>query len=355
MSPSLIAFHLPQYHQIPENDKWWGVGFTEWVNTKRAKKLYKTHYQPKTPLDNHYYDLSKIEDLKWQMDLAREYGLDGFCYYHYWFNGKMLLEKPMEIMRGLDERLPYMFCWANEPWTRSWDGKKDVLIDQVYSGVKDWAAHFDYFIRFFLDERYIKIDNRPVLVLYRTSSISECDKMIDYWNNRCKEYGFSGIYCIEEKNGFQSACMSQKTLGYLEFEPLYTSWRLGAVNKLADKLLSAAFNVLHGTKVKIHSYKRYWNCIVNRERKVDCNKSISIGAFVDWDNTARKGANGSFFYGASPKVFEEYMKKQLEIAKKLNSPFVFINAWNEWGEGAYLEPDTLHGLEYLEALKLLKQ
>lgn len=175
----LIAFHLPQYHTFPENDQWWGKGFTEWTNTRKAVPLYKGHYQPRTPLNKNYYQLDRLDDILWQMDLAKKYNVYGFCYYHYWFNGKLLLNKPLELLRDYNgDKLPYFFCWANEPWTRAWEGNtKKVLMPQEYGNQPEWEEHFQYLLTFFRDSAYMKKENMPLLVLYRTNNIPNCDEM----------------------------------------------------------------------------------------------------------------------------------------------------------------------------------
>lgn len=348
----VLAFHLPQFHEIPENNEWWGEGFTEWTNTKKSKPLYKMHNQPRTPYKEDYYDLTDEKALKRQMSLAKKAGLDGFCYYHYWFDGKLLLEKPLEIMRKLDERIPYCFCWANEPWIRSWEGSREVLVEQNYPGEEDWKKHFDYFLDFFKDEKYIKVDNKPVLVLYKTKSITDCDDMVKYWDERCRKEGFDGIYIVEELNGFQDEAYSSESKAYLEFEPLFSiKFGRNKKDKTVDYAVKTAFNLLHGTKCLMYSYKRIWKNILNRRHKEFEGKSICLGAFVDWDNTPRRAEHSTFFYGAKPSQFEKYMRLQIKNAEELDSPFIFINAWNEWGEGTYLEPDMKYGYGYLKALQ----
>ena len=354
-SLKILAFHLPQFHAIPENDEWWGTGFTEWTNTKKAKAFYKGHHQPRTPLNEKYYNLLNQDDLNWEMDLASEYKLDGFCYYHYWFNGKLLLEKPLDIMRNMPNRMPYCFCWANEPWIRSWEGSNKILMEQTYPGEEDWKNHFEYLKRFFLDERYICIDYRPVLVLYKTKSIDRCDEMISYWDEQCKNIGFNGIYVIEEKNGFQDGVVCRNSKAYLEFEPLFTMrFRRNVWEKSIDYLVRIIFDRVHKTENLLYSYDRIWKNILSRKHEIISGKEICLGAYVDWDNTARKGEKSTFFYGATPEKFGKYMEKQVKKAKEIDSPFIFINAWNEWGEGTYLEPDERNGLSYLEKIKEIK-
>lgn len=190
----IIAFYLPQFHNIPENDEWWGDGFTEWVNVKKAKPLYEGHVQPKEPLDDNYYNLTDDDVKVWQSKLAKKYGVYGFCYYHYWFNGKLLLEKPMEQMLANPEiDTPFCICWANEAWTKAWVNSTKMLIPQKYGEKKEWKEHFDYMLKFFKDDRYIKCDGKPLLVIYKPELIECGNEMIDYFQELAKEAGFPGL------------------------------------------------------------------------------------------------------------------------------------------------------------------
>jgi lipopolysaccharide biosynthesis protein len=350
----LVAFHLPQFHTFLENDEWWGKGFTEWTNTRKAQRLYDDHYQPREPYEDNYYDLSNLDAMVWQMNLAKEYGVYGFCYYHYWFNGKLLLHKPLELIRDYNgEKLPYCLCWANEPWTRAWEGNtKKVLMPQEYGNEKEWEEHFQYLLTFFNDSVYMKVDNKPILVLYRTNNIPRCNDMVNYWNARCIEAGFSGIYVIEEINSFQTKPVCESSPAFLEFEPLYTmeSGRTFA-DKVLDKLQSIVFNRKNSTNNQIYAYDRLWNRILKRNHNKLSEKTCYLGAFVDWDNTARKGKNGKIVLGTTPKKFGTFLSKQKSNAAAIGSEFIFLNAWNEWGEGTYLEPDKKYGYSYLEEVK----
>lgn len=347
----LIAFHLPQYHRFPENDAWWGEGFTEWTNVKKAKALFEGHNQPRVPLHSHYYDLTNAEDLKHQMELAENYGIDGFCYYHYWFDGKLLLHKPLELMRTFDKKLPYFFCWANEPWTKAWDGlNSEILMPQRYGGEEEWEQHFQYLLTFFKDPYYMCKDNMPIFVIYRTNNITDCDAMIAYWNQKCKENGFDGIYVVEEVNSFQKEPSTTNSKAYLEFEPMYTSSHMRSLaDRIKDKVQRAKFDEKTNTEIGIFDYQEIWKNILTRKRVIK-DKQVFLGGFVDWDNTARKGTKGMVFLNCGPDKFEKYMREQMEKAKEIGSEFVFINAWNEWGEGTYLEPDEKYQYGYLEAI-----
>ena len=194
--------YFPQLHAIPENDEWWGKGFTDWVNVKKARPLFDGHYQPRVPLDDYYYDQSKLEVLRWQVKLARSYGIYGFCHYHYWFDGKQLLETPTNLMlANKDIGMPFCLSWANETWSKRWDGRDHhILIQQTHPPDEEsWSRHFDYLIRAWTDERAIKIDGRPVFVIYRPHRISKIDEMLSYWQDRARQSGLKGLYFIFQK------------------------------------------------------------------------------------------------------------------------------------------------------------
>lgn len=349
----LIAFHLPQFYICKENNEWWGEGFTEWTNTKKAKKLYKNHNQPKEPLNNNYYDLSVLQNNLQQMQLAKKYGVYGFCYYHYWFKGKLLLNKPIELVRDFtEEKLPYCLCWANESWTRTWEGRKTILLKQEYGDIDDWEEHFQYLLSFFNDPFYIKQNGSPILVLYRAKNIPECDRMIEYLDVRCKKEGFKGIYIVEELNCFQNSPVCQNSRAILEFEPLYAmTFGSSKKDQIQYAIMSFLFNLVNRTHNQIYSYDKLWKNILSRSCLPINGKIRYLGAFVDWDNTARKGKYGRIVLGSSSKKFSAYMKQQYQRSYSIGSDYIFINAWNEWGEGAYLEPDKRNGFLYLDAVK----
>lgn len=348
----IIAFYLPQFHVIPENNAWWGEGFTEWVNTRKAKPLYNGHYQPREPYNDNYYDLLDHEARVWQAELAKKYDIGGFCYYHYWFNGKMLLEKPLEgILKDKNPDFPFCMCWANEPWTRAWDGgEKEVIMPQEYGNKDNWEKHFNYLIQFFKDDRYIKVDNKPLFVIYRTSNINNCEEMVSFWNDKCIENGFEGIYLVEEANTFQKEPCLKQSEAVIDFEPMLTvNTQLSTSGKVVRKVKQI---LRKNFKLKIldtYDYDTVWKNIINKKVSYG-NKKVFLGGFVDWDNTARKNENATIIKGASPEKFEKYLTEQLKKADEVNSEFVFINAWNEWAEGTYLEPDKKYKYGYLEAV-----
>ena len=350
-SVNIIAYYLPQFHEIPENDRWWGKGFTEWTNVKAAKSLFDGHRQPRVPYGSEYYSLDDVEVLYKQAKLAKSHGVSGFCFYHYWFMGKQLLEKPCEkLLEHPEIEIDYCFSWANEPWARTWDGKsKDVLQPQDYGGKHDWKVHFDYLEAFFKDPRYIKIDGAPMIVIYKSSHIPNFDEMCDYWNELAMNAGFKkGLHIVETMNGKQNYPCSVKTKAVVEFEPSLT---LG----MRDNFLSWAINKF---KMLYRSglYRMNYTEVVNRsvKRKIKYNKDVYLGCFPGWDNTPRKKNRGVVFTGESPAAFRRYLEKQVSKLENQKG-YIFINAWNEWAEGAYLEPDTHNEYAYLNAIKHVMQ
>ena len=347
-----IAMHLPQYHAIPENDKWWGKGFTDWNNVKKAKPLYKGHKQPLVPLQGNYYNMMDLNTLNQQSILANEYGVYGFCYYHYWFNGKMLLEKPCELLLNHPEiNQNYCMCWANETWARTWDGKDtDILIQQEFGGIDDWEKHIQYFIPFFKDKRYIKIDGRPVLFFYSCSRIEKFNEMIDYWNDQLNKEGLKNIYVVEFVNSFNNGKQKINSDVLVEFEPHCAS-RYSVSNFVKAKRLICKKLGL----TDFLSYDYIWKKILHNKETYN-GKRLWRGAFVSFDNSPRKGKKSMILTGATPEKFGKYLKMLCKDDKRnYVDDIVVINAWNEWAEGAVLEPTEQNKYEYLENIKDLNK
>lgn len=352
----IIAFHLPQYHQIPENDAWWGEGFTEWTNVKKAIPLFAGHQQPKKPLDGFYYDMTDHAARVWQANLAQKYGIYGFCYYHYWFDGKLLLEKPLEaLLREKDIGLPFCLCWANEPWARTWDGKgNQILIEQRYGKEAEWLDHFSYLEPFLRDSRYIRINNKPVIVIYRSSSIKCYDEMMQCWREEGRKRGIGELYIIDENNSFQNHYETAGSDAVLYLEPMYTiQYGRSVWEKVIQRIKSRTKGLRYQNNIHYYNYDELWRNILRR--KENGSKTAYPGAFVGWDNTPRKGKRGVVIEGATPEKFQQYMQRQMEHAKQAGSEYLFLNAWNEWAEGTYLEPDEDHSYQYLEAIAKLMQ
>lgn len=364
-----IAFYLPQFHRTPENDKWWGEGFTEWTNMKKAQPLFEGHYQPRIPLNKNYYDLSDVENIRWQAKIAKENGIYGFCFYHYWFNGKLLLEKPIHLFReNEDIDMNYCLSWANENWTNGWvSDKNNILIEHDFNNKDDWKKHIDYFISFFKDERYIKIDNKPVLIIYYPNIVGNVLKeMMDFWKEEAKKAGFDGITYIFQHSYFYYDKSTDKSLfDYgIEFQPGFSMLpKNHTYNKIQNikikisKFLQQKLHIylhLKNKKLTKYDYDEIWKELLS----INPEPYMFPGAFVGWDNTPRKGNRGSVIVGGNPEKFKHYfrelVKKTKEIYKK---DYIFIFAWNEWAEGGYLEPDEKYGYQYLNSIKdvLLKE
>ena len=367
----VIAFYLPQFHDIPENDEWWGKGFTEWTNLKKAKPLYDGHYQPRVPLNKNYYNLLNNDVKRWQAKIAKEHGIYGFCYYHYWFSGKMLLEKPMEQMLAdpsID--IPFCICWANDTWTRAWVGEKKILIEQKYGDKAEWVNHFNYLLQFFKDSRYIKENNKPLLVIYKPENIDCLEDMLKCWNELSIIHGFDGIDFAYQTDGYNKLPNKKRNDSLfrydIEFEPGLTRelninhnikvLRMfkRALTNFTQKVFKSNVFKFVGSGIKggngVMSYDDIWEKLLSRTPRSE--KSVA-GAFVDWDNTPRLGMNGTVIQGASPEKFKGYFSRQVERVRKniYKNDYIFIFAWNEWAESGYLEPDEKFGYGYLEAIK----
>lgn len=357
----IIAFYLPQFHSIPENDAWWGTGFTEWTNVQRAKTLFSGHNQPRIPFENNYYYLNDVNTLYWQADLMSRYGVDGLCFYHYWFNGKLLLETPLRLLLEHPEiNMPFCLSWANEPWTRAWDGgDKEIIMAQEYGDEKDWEIHFEYLFKAFIDPRYIKVDDKPMLVIYRAANIKNFDNMIAYWRRRALEEGLLGLHIVTTNTAFRDAESYSNFDAEIDFEPMHTishhfSKRENLYRKLNNALSlfrNISFSTLSVNIISFQSYDRVWRKIISRPIR----PGLYPGVFVDWDNSPRKGAKRSLIMsGYSISKFEKYFLIKFSQAVKNNTNFIFLNAWNEWAEGTYLEPDTSDGFLKLEVIKKAK-
>lgn len=364
----IIAFYLPQYHTIPENDKWWGKGFTEWTNVKKAKPLFTGHDQPRVPLNNNYYNLLDDDVKVWQANLAKKYGVFGFCYYHYWFkDGKQLLEKPAEqMLNNQNVDLPFCFCWANENWSRNWDGgNQEIIMEQNYGNQQDWELHFQYLLKFFKDDRYITVDGKPLFVIYKPDLIADLYQMVNYFKSRAKQEGFPGVcFAFQFPTYFSDIFYRDDIFDYMiEFEPVFSrsnvqrsqSKKVEVMRKIFGENFISQYRKCKGIKGYNYNKPRYlsmffydeaWDNILNQQ----WNKKIIPGTFIDWDNTPRN-KHGAMYTGFTIEKFEKNMSLLIKKSRENNKNMIFINAWNEWGEGAYLEPDEKYGYKKLEAIK----
>ena len=356
----VMCMYLPQYHTFPENDEWWGSGYTEWVAVKRATPLFSGHVQPRVPLGGRYYDLDKegVETLLHQAELANKYGIYGFAVYQYYFNGRTLMEKPLRTLLEHPEiDIRYNICWANETWTRTWYGLSDqVLMAQEYGERDDWRRYFEYLLPFFRDSRYIKVGNRPVWQIYKTFDIpcfAEMRKAFDEW---AREEGFDGVYVISGKCAAGSETREDLVDAYYYFEPGYTlKFGLGFFGKLGYDLGTFARtlrNKLCGAKKGYILERRVSGKRIMRQiARRDYADNEFPGVIPDWDNTPRRGYKGLVYTGTSPKLTEETLRVLKSKVEGREADFVYLNAWNEWGEGAYIEPDEQKGYAYLEAVR----
>lgn len=349
----ILALYLPAFHQVKINDEVWGEGFTEWDNVKNGVKLYKGHNQPLIPYNNNYYDLSKKESIEEQITIANNYLVDGFIFYHYWFgNDEQALEKPAEILRDeIDKKIDYCFCWANQSWFTTWHGKSsEVIVEQDYGNEDEWIKHIEYMITFFKDERYIKIDNRPVLYIYNMSDIACIDSMLEVWNKVLNKNNLGNIYIVEFISSKNKRLSYNGTDAVVEFEPLYTTFfdisKLNLFKRFICKKLGL---------IDFQSYDYLWKKIINRKRIYD-GKTIQKGCFVGWDNSARKGKNSMIVEGCTPQKFGYYLHKLISNNRRdSTNEFIVINAWNEWSEGAMLEPTNDMAFSYLDEIKKIKK
>jgi len=339
----LIAFYLPQFHPFPENDEWWGKGFTEWSNVAKAEKNYIGHYQPHCPIHNGYYDLRVPSVMEEQASLAKQYGIHGFSYYFYWFAGKILMDTPLEMMLANPKvDLPFCLTWANENWTRRWDGQEnDVLIAQAHSD-EDSLAFIQYLVKFFNDPRYIRINGRPVLIIYRASLIPDMAHTVNVWREEIKKHGFSDLYLICAQS---FGILGPEAFGFdasVEFPP-HTAKSYEISHQLT--LTNPNF------KGCIYSYEQVAAAAV-REKEPDYK--LFRTAMLSWDNTARKQNQSHSFHGFSLMRYKQWLSalcSNMAHAQKYDKDekLVFINAWNEWAEGTHLEPDRKYGYGYLQA------
>lgn len=356
-SPSVYALYLPQFYQTSYNDEWWGEGYTEWVACKKARPLYSGHYQPRIPRSENYYDLSNPNNIAWQAEIAREYGIDGFALYHYYSLGNRLLNVPVEALLAHSEiNIGFYLYWANESWRKAWFGQDPKVVwKQEYGNQDDWTAHFQYCLPFFLDSRYYRIDGKPVFAIYKDNDLPDSEAFITLWQNLAKEAGLPGIFFIKTAD-FRNTTNKGIYDAVATREPVYTNScgmsKISVIKRKASQAIASLgykLNVPDRFKRVAYrcSYDRTWDNIL--ERKVE--DGTILGAFCDWDNSPRRGYNSTVMDGANPEKFGQYMERLFHKAKESHSPMILINAWNEWAEGAYLEPDERYGDGYLAAVR----
>lgn len=357
----ILAMYLPQYYQNEDNDRWWGEGFTDWTAVKAAKPLYEGHNQPRVPLNNNYYNLLDKSTMQWQSKLMKEYGVDGICMYHYWFkDGRRALEKPEQnLLKWKDIDMPFCFCWANETWARSWSNipgvnkwvnkrksleeqlsekrnEKEVLLQQGYGEKEDWEKHFEYLLPFFKDERYIKIEGKPVFIVYRPDEVYCWTEMFECWNECAQKAGIPPIYLIATNSTY-----GRKPVNAMFYHSPFTEYSYEhTINPIRIEKTESGNS---------YSYSEFNNAL----KGVDVNYGLKTYycGMPGYDDTPRRGADGFHAKNSTPELFRQQFELLLQRSVNAENDLVFVNAWNEWGEGMYLEPDETYGYQYLEAIR----
>lgn len=367
----VIAFYLPQYHRVPENDRWWEPGFTDWHNVRRASPMFPGHRQPRVPFNGNYYDLDDPTVQEWQASLAVEHGISGFCHYHYWFDGIQLLNRPTEILMARhDIRIDFCLAWANVSWSRRWDsdeGRSQLLIKQTY--LRDparWNRHCDYLMRAWTDERAICVNGKPVFVVYAPRDVPHLVEMTDLWRARAVQVGLPGLYILGMHRMEPAGNNMLGALdGLIEFQPATAMFAPSPGDGLhrRDYLMQLRLSIPTGfvkylkylqrklpETPTLYEYDHLWKRLLNRVPDFPANRHAC--AFVDWDNTPRYGRRARIVEGANPDRFGRWLECLLRslMTRPRTERIVFVNAWNEWAEGAYLEPDEVWGYGMLQAL-----
>jgi hypothetical protein len=346
----LLAYYLPQFHPIPENDLWWGQGFTEWTNVARAKPLFPGHYQPRIPADLGFYDLRVPETRAAQAEMAEAYGIEGFCYYHYWFAGREILERPLkEVLRSGEPKFPFCVCWANENWTGIWSGHDSkIFLKQNYPpGESDDRVHFRVLLDAFSDDRYITLDGKPVFMIYQPDHLPDPRKWTDTWRELAHRAGLKGLYLIAYANhpwpfkemGFDAS--TPKILGRMcMYDPRWLH------------RLKVAVRFTMGYAPRVFSYRRIVHSRVSIFPEAE-GPDVFPCVLPNWDNTPRRGKRGYVFHGSTPALFSVLLHRTIEqvLSKPPDYRCIFVKSWNEWAEGNYLEPDLKFGRGYLETIR----
>ena len=344
MNVKPIAFYLPQFHPVRENSEWWGEGFTEWTNVARARPNFDGHYQPHIPKHLGFYDLRLPEVMQRQTDMAREFGVHGFCFYHYWFSGRRILELPVNNFLASNIDFPFCVCWANENWNRRWDGlDQEILLAQEYSTDNDLRFIHDL-LPLLKDPRYIRVGGKPVLLVYRTGDLPDPKATAELWRKEAMKAGLPGLHLVSVLS-LWTPLADPKSYGFdalVEFPPHGFGF---PVDRRPVRI---------NENSKDHLYYDYNKAVDTSLRRGVAPFPVYRGVMPSWDNTARKQDNGLTFLNSSPEAYRAWLA-QLVVHTCRHVPedrrFIFINAWNEWAEGAHLEPDLKHDLAYLKATR----
>jgi lipopolysaccharide biosynthesis protein len=367
----LLAFYLPQFHPIPENDVWWGPGFTEWTNVVKARPLFRGHYQPRLPADLGFYDLRIPEVREAQAELARQAGIEGFVYYHYWFAGKRLLDRPFsEVVTSGRPKLPFGICWANQTWSGIWHGAPNrVLIEQTYPGDADYEQHFLALLDAFSDERYIRVDRKPIFIVYRPLELSDPLRFIELWRNLAAKNGLRGLHFVAHllppeldwdyrvrgfdaalvTNTFKAFNIPRRVIARRRMAKPGWGLRQGRLAKYLAHHASLPLRQLLGGFGNVVLYEDAMLFFADWNGDPDFYPS----AIPNWDNTPRSGSRGVVLHESTPELFGTHLRAVIaSVADRApDRQLVFIKSWNEWAEGNYLEPDQKFGRRYLEVVR----
>jgi len=379
-----IAFYLPQFHPIPENSDWWGEGFTEWTNVRQATPLFAGHYQPRVPVELGYYDLRSPETREAQAELARSHGLEGFCYWHYWFAGRRLLERPFnEVLESGRPDFPFCLAWANHSWTAAWIGRPwELLVDQTYPGRSDYENHFNAVRKAFADDRYITVDGKPLFIVFRPDKLPNALEFTDCWRELALEAGFKGLHLL----GILNADADPKRFGLdggvhkgighlLSFLPPAIRRKVEARRRSQALLERPGLALVHQAiarasrpslprpldrlhdrltgRLLLPLVSSYEELVESAYRELRVSDDYFPCVVPNWDNTPRMGRWGLVFHESSPELFASHLRHAIELIahRPSDKRLVFLKSWNEWAEGNHLEPDEHHGRGYLDAAK----
>ncbi len=334
LAARLVAFYLPQFHPIPENDEWWGKGFTEWTNTAKAKPLFPDHYQPHVPADLGFYDLRLPESRAAQAEMARKYGIGAFCYYHYWFGGRRILERPFnEVLASGEPDFPFCLCWANQTMTGVWHGAPDrILIKQTYPGKEDHETHFATLLPAFQDRRYLHVDGKPMFVIFEPANIPDAKQVFEFWRQMARDAGLPGLHLV--------GCAYSGTMDPAQI----------GLDATVETLLPPLRNTIPDGQPSIYRYEEIYPTFV-LERRPGINTYPCV--VPNFDNTPRSGANGLVLHESTPELFGQHLRHAFEAVRQHcdKEHVVFVKSWNEWAEGNHLEPDLRFGHGYLEEIR----
>ncbi|WP_286313019.1 glycoside hydrolase family 99-like domain-containing protein [Romboutsia ilealis] len=344
----IAAYYLTQFHPNPENDAWWGKGTTEWNNVNQGTPQYVGHYQPRRPGEFGYYDLRLKDNMQRQIEVAKNYGVNIFCFYYYWFDGKRLLERPLNMfLENEDLDINFCYCWANENWTKRFSGTDEGILMKITNSKENYKEFIQSVLMDFKDNRYYKINNKPVISIYRPSLIPEAKEVLEYWRNKVKEEIGMDLYIVAVQE--RDTSFDWTTIGFdaeTEFQPKQIQHNCKDITKNISTLRKDFGGVIYDYEDLVN-HKKY-------TIKDNLKKKVYPAVMPMWDNTARRNFRGTIFHGSTPELYKKWLYDVLCMVKKRNNldkNLIFINAWNEWGEGAYLEPDSYYGYAYLQATK----